>query len=62
MGNFYLVAIYKLAAELSVNLVEVEAMVACKQGLYFLYILTQLVDVACLAGVIACGLDATGKS
>ena len=62
VGNFYLVAVYKLAAELSVNLVEVEAMVACEQGLYFLYILTQLVDVACLAGVIACGLDATGKS
>ena len=57
-----LVTVNKLAAELTVGLVEVQTIGTSQEGLHFLDVLAQLVDVACLARIVACCLDTTRGS
>ena len=57
-----LVAIDEFTSEISVDFVEVDAVVARKQGLHEFKVLPDLVNVAGAAGIVAGGLDTSGKS
>ena len=57
-----LVAVDELAAEVAVDFVEVQSVVAAEQCLDELDVLPHLVDGACASGVVACGLDAARES
>ena len=57
--HFHLVAVDKLSAEVTVDFVQVQAVVAGQQRLHKLDVLSHLVDVAGAAGIVACGLNAT---
>ena len=59
--HFYLVAIDELAAEVAIDLMEIEAVVTGDEGLDELDVLTYLVDVAGTAGIVTCGLDTSGE-
>ena len=52
-----LVAVDELAAEVTIDLVEVQAVVAAEQGLHKLNVLANLVDGAGAAGIVTSGLD-----
>ena len=56
------VTIDELAAEVSVDLVEVHAVIAGEKGLHELEVCTDFVDVAGASGIITGGLDASGKT
>ena len=58
MFGFHLVAVDELAAELAVDFVEVQAVLAGNERLGLEDVGTQFLDVAGLAGVVARGLDA----
>ena len=57
-----LVAVYELAAEVSVNLMEIHAVVAGQQGFHEFEVFSYLVYVAGAAGIVAGGLDAAGQA
>ena len=58
----HLVAVNKLVAKLSVGLMEVKAQSTGEQRCHLVNILAQLVDVACLTGIVSCGLNTTRGS
>ena len=57
-----LVTVHELAAEVSVNLMEVHAVVAGQQGFHEFKVFSYLVYVAGAAGIVAGGLDAAGQA
>ena len=57
MAGLHLVAIHLLALEISINLMEVQTMVACDERLHELDVLAHLVNVAGTARIVASGLD-----
>ena len=61
MANLHLVAIDELAAEVTVDFVQVQTVITCQQGLHEFNVLAHLVDVACTAGIVTCGLNATAE-
>ena len=58
----YLVTVYELAIELTIDFMEIQAERTSQERLHFLYVLTQFVYVASLAWIVACRLDATRSS
>ena len=61
MVHSHLVAVHELAAEIAVDLMQVEAMPSRYQAHGIKYVRAQLVDVARLSGIVAVYLDASGK-
>ncbi len=62
MLGTYLVTIHEFTAEVAVNLMQVHAVVAGQKGLHEFKVPANLVNVPGAAGIVACGLDAAGKS
>ena len=62
MFYLHLVAVHKLSAELSVSFMEIQTHVSCEKTRNLVNVLTQLVDVACFAGIITCGLNTARSS
>jgi hypothetical protein len=55
----HLVAIYELASEVTIDLVEVQTMITSDEGLYEFDVLTHLVDVTGTTRIVSCGLNTT---
>ncbi len=62
MFYLHLVAVHKLSAELSVSFMEIQTHVSCEKTRNLVNVLTQLVDIACFAGIITCGLNTARSS
>ena len=57
-----LVTVDELASEISINLMEVDTVVTSEKGLDKLEVSADLIDVACTSGIVAGGLDTSGKA
>ena len=62
MRHFYLVAIDELAAEVSVNLMEVHTVVTSEESLDKLQVSADFIYVPGASGIVSGGLDTSGKT